>query len=183
MSSGQKHSGITLGLSGGIAAGAISSYFLSTADISVMAFCCLIGIFISPDADVDAGYISFKYIRNTFGKVIGKLWWWLWTPYRVSIKHRSFWSHTPIIGTFIRLLYLVFPAIIILLPIKDQRPNIAKLIPQSLLAQIIAIPFVLLAIGFYFLAINYPEIQWNSLLLSGFIGISIADFGHYLADL
>ncbi|MEM9155865.1 MAG: metal-binding protein [Cyanobacteria bacterium P01_F01_bin.33] len=31
---------------------------------------------------------------------------WLWIPYRRTLRHRSIWSHGPIVGTTLRLLYL-----------------------------------------------------------------------------
>ena len=31
---------------------------------------------------------------------------WLWVPYQKCLRHRSFWSHGPIIGTVVRVLYL-----------------------------------------------------------------------------
>lgn len=31
---------------------------------------------------------------------------WLWIPYRRALRHRSFWSHGPIVGTTFRLIYL-----------------------------------------------------------------------------
>lgn len=31
---------------------------------------------------------------------------WLWIPYRRALRHRSFWSHGPIVGTTVRLVYL-----------------------------------------------------------------------------
>jgi len=31
---------------------------------------------------------------------------WIWLPYRGRIRHRSHWSHGPIIGTVVRVLYL-----------------------------------------------------------------------------
>jgi uncharacterized metal-binding protein len=33
---------------------------------------------------------------------------WIWLPYRGSIRHRSRWSHGPLIGTAVRILYLSF---------------------------------------------------------------------------
>lgn len=184
MSSGQKHSGITIGLSGGIAAGAISSYFLQPLDILVMSICCLVGIVLTPDKDLDAGAIDNMYIRNKLGGFVGWLWWVLWTPYRTSIKHRSFWSHTPVIGTAIRLSYLVFPIIILILPIRDQRPNYLLLIPKALLAQFIVLPLDILLCGFYIVVISQtPELDWLLVGLSGFCGLALADLGHFLADL
>lgn len=31
---------------------------------------------------------------------------WLWLPYRKLFRHRSWWSHGPIVGTLVRLIYL-----------------------------------------------------------------------------
>lgn len=31
---------------------------------------------------------------------------WIWLPYRGRVRHRSTWSHGPIIGTLVRVLYL-----------------------------------------------------------------------------
>lgn len=31
---------------------------------------------------------------------------WVWIPYRHTFKHRSFWTHGPLIGTVIRMCYL-----------------------------------------------------------------------------
>lgn len=31
---------------------------------------------------------------------------WLWLPYRKAIRHRSIWSHGPLIGTLLRVMYL-----------------------------------------------------------------------------
>lgn len=32
---------------------------------------------------------------------------WIWSPYRRLLRHRSFWSHGLIVGTFIRVIYLL----------------------------------------------------------------------------
>jgi uncharacterized metal-binding protein len=48
-----------------------------------------------PDLDL----YSFHYKR--WGKLR-----WLWRPYQQAIKHRSIWSHGPIVGTIGRILYL-----------------------------------------------------------------------------
>ena len=31
---------------------------------------------------------------------------WMWLPYRRSFKHRSIWTHGPIVGTGVRILYV-----------------------------------------------------------------------------
>ena len=53
------------------------------------------GLIFGPDLDL----YSFHYKR--WGKLR-----WLWKPYQQAIKHRSIWSHGPIIGTVGRILYL-----------------------------------------------------------------------------
>ena len=53
------------------------------------------GLIFGPDLDL----YSFHYKR--WGKLR-----WLWKPYQKAIKHRSIWSHGPIIGTVGRILYL-----------------------------------------------------------------------------
>jgi uncharacterized metal-binding protein len=53
------------------------------------------GLIFGPDLDL----YSFHYKR--WGKLR-----WLWRPYQKAIKHRSIWSHGPLIGTIGRILYL-----------------------------------------------------------------------------
>ncbi len=53
------------------------------------------GLIFGPDLDL----YSFHYKR--WGKLR-----WLWKPYQKAIKHRSVWSHGPIVGTVGRIVYL-----------------------------------------------------------------------------
>jgi uncharacterized metal-binding protein len=53
------------------------------------------GLIFGPDLDL----YSFHYKR--WGMLR-----WMWRPYQKAIKHRSIWSHGPIIGTIGRILYL-----------------------------------------------------------------------------
>ena len=53
------------------------------------------GLIFGPDLDL----YSFHYKRWGIFR-------WLWQPYQKAIKHRSIWSHGPIIGTIGRLVYL-----------------------------------------------------------------------------
>ena len=57
---------------------------------------CVSGIWFSPDLDL-----------GERRKMRSKNWPWVlfWRPYALAIKHRSFWSHFPIVGTLVRLLY------------------------------------------------------------------------------
>jgi uncharacterized metal-binding protein len=53
------------------------------------------GLIFGPDLDL----YSIHYKR--WGKLR-----WLWQPYQQALKHRSIWSHGPIIGTIGRIMYL-----------------------------------------------------------------------------
>ena len=57
------------------------------------------GFYLSPDLDTRSG----PYRRWFFLQ-------WIWIPYRKFCgRHRSFWSHSPIVGTAIRVLWVLFP--------------------------------------------------------------------------
>ncbi|PSR16880.1 metal-binding protein [filamentous cyanobacterium CCP3] len=55
------------------------------------------GWMLGPDLDIH----SVQYKRWGWFR-------WIWLPYRGRIRHRSHWSHGPIIGTVVRVLYLSF---------------------------------------------------------------------------
>lgn len=54
------------------------------------------GLMFGPDLDI----YSIQYKR--WGKLR-----WLWLPYQKLLSHRSMWSHGPIIGTSLRLVYFL----------------------------------------------------------------------------
>jgi len=68
----------------------------------------MVGLFLTPDLDVNAGSISEEEVReiSPFGE---NLWWIYWYPYRRILPHRSPFSHWPIMGTIGRLLYISIP--------------------------------------------------------------------------
>ena len=54
------------------------------------------GLMFGPDLDVYSHhYKRWGWLR------------WIWLPYRRSMRHRSFWSHGPIAGTVVRVVYLL----------------------------------------------------------------------------
>lgn len=68
----------------------------------------LVGIMLTPDLDVDKGYIGNKIIRNRMGRMVERAWDGLWYFYRKSLKHGSELSHFPVVSTIFRLAYLFF---------------------------------------------------------------------------
>lgn len=93
--------------------------------------------------------------------------WWI-KPYAQIIPHRSFWSHGPIVGTLIRVVYCI-----------------SMLFLAGWLA-LLAYSFVTteynaaqLFVMYVYMWIDYapwPAIFWHS------IGLAISDFVHFIAD-
>jgi uncharacterized metal-binding protein len=53
------------------------------------------GLMLSPDLDLNSRpFMRWGWLR------------WIWIPYQKSMRHRSVFSHGPIIGTTLRILYL-----------------------------------------------------------------------------
>lgn len=66
----------------------------------------LMGIMLTPDLDVDRGYIGNSILKKRVGSWAERGWSLLWYFYRRSIKHGSELSHLPILSTIVRLAYL-----------------------------------------------------------------------------
>ena len=95
MPSGKHHDRITLWLLPMVLVGAFFvTVDMPTAVIIAVSF-LLSGLMMGPDLDIQ----SVQYRR--WGPVR-----WIWYPYQVLVKHRSRWSHGPIIGTLVRVIYL-----------------------------------------------------------------------------
>lgn len=60
----------------------------------------LAGTLVTPDYDLNKGMP--RNILTMFPP-----WRWIWWPYRKLVKHRSWVSHGPLVGTAIRILYLL----------------------------------------------------------------------------
>ncbi len=93
--SGRTHDRVTLWSLPFIAGGTL--FITARADLAfwVSGGFLVSGLIFGPDLDL----YSFHYKR--WGKLR-----WLWKPYQKAIKHRSIWSHGPIVGTVGRILYL-----------------------------------------------------------------------------
>jgi uncharacterized metal-binding protein len=79
----------------------------------------VIGFAVNPDLDVNGGSIAMHNIRRPFGTLAAGLWRVYWYLYARLIRHRSFWSHTPVVGTLLRVLYLA-PLWICLIPFLSE---------------------------------------------------------------
>lgn len=88
----------------------VGNYGLSMWALPLGAFS---GILISPDLDVDGGNESDFIIRKKFGTVPQALWRVFWFAYSKLVPHRSAISHFPILGTTIRVGYILFPLFLV----------------------------------------------------------------------
>jgi len=68
---------------------------------------CLLGIPLTPDLDqISISKSEWRLVKK-FGP-FGFVWMAYWWLYAWVIPHRSFWSHFPIVGTILRLIYIMF---------------------------------------------------------------------------
>lgn len=107
-----------------------------------------LGTLLTPDLD-QSERVMIKpqhIVVDIFGHTVGKAWHLYWYPYGALMPHRSFFSHFPIVGTSIRVLYL--------------------------LMTFWGICWIL---GF---GIIVPPIPYEV-----FIGLCVADAGHYILDI
>jgi uncharacterized metal-binding protein len=88
----------------------VASHFIPTTDWKQMlagSAGCLMGLIVTPDLDVDRGCRAFHVVEETVGKIPALIWRIIWLPYSWLIPHRSPLSHLPLIGTALRLGYLL----------------------------------------------------------------------------
>ncbi|NER37002.1 MAG: metal-binding protein [Oscillatoria sp. SIO1A7] len=121
------------------------------------------GLMFGPDLDI----YSLQFLR----------WGWLrylWLPYQKSIRHRSLFSHGPIIGTALRVLYLAtWIGMLAFLTLVAHRliaggSELSNLALNVALDMARSVKRSLLE--------RYPE--WLSL----FIGMELGAMSHYLSD-
>lgn len=165
---GKQHSAINL--SSAVIASGLYVQSNSTNPL-IIAFGILYSIISSPDTDVDNGFIGHYFFRRAFGNIGSWYWEWeyLWKPYARNFTHRGI-SHMPIVGTLIRLIYIILPTSMYLLP---RELDVARII-DVLFAQVLAIPFTML---FIFTMVTYPI---ETLLFV--LGIIIGDVIHIACD-
>ncbi|MEW5959518.1 MAG: DUF2227 family putative metal-binding protein [Chloroflexota bacterium] len=106
MATGKQHITGTIVLSP-VTAGSV--WWLTGGDVTTAAVAgtgCLSGLFVNPDLDMETVTLSeYWLVRWTLG--LGWLWIMLWYPYALLARHRSWFSHAPIISTMGRVSYMV----------------------------------------------------------------------------
>lgn len=102
MPGGNVHTTATIALAAGLG---VAAYY-NGLPVLPLAGGVLAGLLLTPDLDVDRGCISNKYARKA-GCLVGFLWRLYWWPYSRLMPHRSALSHAPVLGTLLRLVYLL----------------------------------------------------------------------------
>lgn len=127
------------------------------------------GLLLIPDHDVDNGNITYLMMR----KMLRTDWPWrvFWRPYAVAFKHRSPWSHWPVLSTILRWVYLLLPVITLLLH-DDRRPKLlTEILPAQLLALISWCVIITIIIAYGWVSLFYL-----------ILGNMLPDTLHFLQD-
>lgn len=121
---------------------------------------CALGAFLSPDLDLPTITVSeWMVIRiPIIGWILGPLFVAFWMPYALVFKHRSFWTHTPVISTIGRVWYIL-SAILLLHALRPGWDIVPTLLEW----------------------VDSPLKHWS--LFAGFIGLCLSDTGHWLRDI
>ena len=86
---------------------------ISTMPLAEPALTCgvLAGLILSPDLDVDGGFIGLYHLRRIpfIGTAVSYAWRLYWLPYSIAVPHRSHISHSIFFGTAVRVGYLLIP--------------------------------------------------------------------------
>lgn len=96
MPSGRTHDSITLWSLPLLAGITFEQTQSASLTLSVAGGFLFSGLMFGPDLDI----YSQQYKRWSLLR-------WIWLPYRKAMRHRSLWSHGPIVGTVIRVVYLL----------------------------------------------------------------------------
>ncbi len=158
MSAGKVHSRASLLLSGGFLLGAGITLNVGMVPMAVGS---IVGIVCSPDQDVDSGNISNHIISKRFGGVADTIWRSIWWGYSSSLKHGSFLSHFPIIGTLGRITYLY----------------VILIVAPHILFWLIFHPWW----NLQYALLRYWEIIWENWRL--ILGLMASDLIHYFLDI
>ncbi|UBF24165.1 metal-binding protein [Kovacikia minuta CCNUW1] len=167
MPSGRTHDSITLWSLPLIAALTFDRTRSSSLTLMVSAGFLFAGLMFGPDLDIySRQYLRWGVLR------------WIWLPYRQNMRHRSFLSHGPIVGTIVRVGYLltwlgmVALAAILISAIAYQL--VGKIANWQILAQNLLDESVTLIRR----SLQQNAAEWIALL----IGLELGALSHSLSD-
>ena len=163
MASGATHNAVTLATATGLSTALMAYTDTSFQSVVLFAAGCIAGIWLTPDLDQE-GYNrienKMRKSKNPFIGIFGNLYIIFWYPYAKLIPHRSWVSHMPVVGTIIRIAYLMLMTSMFLVVIGFIAPIAHDAIG----------PFWQL-----FAAVFEP-------MFPAFLGLVVADFMHWFMD-
>ncbi|BBD57480.1 hypothetical protein NIES2109_02470 [Nostoc sp. HK-01] len=156
MPSGQTHDRITLWALPLVAGVSFWQTRSSSVTLLVAGGFMFGGLMFGPDLDIySRQYQRWGYLR------------WIWLPYQKSLRHRSFLSHGPIIGTTLRVIYLL-----VLLAI-------AALIVSVIIEKLGSTAFNWQALG---KNVERSLVGYSTEYLALFLGLELGAMSHSLSD-
>lgn len=159
MSSGKTHSKASVFLSTGFVIGFMIS---GRVDLVYCSIGSLIGVFITPDLDLNKNIVNGSFIKKNVGELFLNIWKRFWKRYALFCKHGGNISHLPVFGTYGRLLYILMMGVL----------------PFYLLYFLI-----LFSLNYHFSLMN--ELMWWCKIMFGSwytLGLISSDLIHYALD-
>lgn len=74
---------------------------------------CSLGVLATLAVNPDLDLLQSSFRSKLRKKPLFIPWWLLWYLYSAAIPHRHPYSHFPVLGTFIRVMYLLFPICVV----------------------------------------------------------------------
>lgn len=156
MPSGRTHDRITL-WSLPLVAGAVLALTRQSHFTLIVCIGFLVGgLLLGPDLDTH----SIHYKRWSFLR-------WIWLPYRYSLRHRSVWSHGPLMGTTVRVIYLM------------AWVGLLSLLGVAITNEIGQFGWSWAQLGQFWLRLAQT---YHPIAVALFIGLELGSFSHYTAD-
>ena len=129
MSSGKAHGQVTV--TAGVAVAVAVAFGYNPIAGLYFLLGSVVGLFVEPDLDIDGITASEKRVLRPL-RIPWRVYWY---PYALMVKHRSWISHMPVVSTFIRLFYLLFPICLIL---QSQGIGVVSIIATQEFAWVVA---------------------------------------------
>lgn len=125
---------------------------------------CAAVVLVTPDLDQEGISAGEWDLVQAFGPLgsVGFLWLAYWHPYAWAIPHRSPWSHLPVFGTLLRVLYLV--------PLAVAAAMVVSAATRWLALDMSTVDKVMWSMAFW-------RVAWWA-----FVGLCVSDTVHFLMD-
>jgi uncharacterized metal-binding protein len=138
---------------------------------------------INPDLDIDGITRAERNLLNLFTP-LGVMWVAFWTPYALALPHRSLWSHFPVLGTVIRVGYMLVGWVTFRLSSLEWGWSaLMSMVLYWLMSKLIVM-LVLSGIAFlvWFSVLAKARMLEQVIMFGLLAGLCSADISHWLLD-